>query len=103
MLPDICCWSSSRGGVACSRDENQGPARMARNQLCPPEWRRTPSRPRVDEPVGAAFEIAIDRERPGIGKGQILHHDDTSDVLRRIDPEIGVVDAAPAQTAGEHL
>src|SRR5438046_526735 len=58
---------------------------------------------RAGELIGAALEGIVDRERPGIGKRQELHQDHAGDAAARVDPEIGVVDAAPAETAGRTL
>ena len=42
-------------------------------------------------------------QRAGVGERKILHHDDAGDAADGIDPEEGVVDAAPAQAAGASL
>src|SRR5580704_18095014 len=57
----------------------------------------------ADELIGAALERIVSGERLGIGERQILHHDHAGDAARRIDPEVCVVDAAPAQAAGGAL
>src|SRR5882724_1094381 len=57
----------------------------------------------VDELIGAALERVVGGQRPGVGERQILHHDHAPDAAGGIDPEEGVVDAAPAQAAGGAL
>src|ERR1700736_220321 len=55
---------------------------------------------RLHRGVDAAFEFPVEAERARIGKGQDLRHDHAGDAARRVEPEIAVVDAAPAQRAG---
>ena len=55
------------------------------------------------ELVGAALERIVDGQRLGVGERQVLHQDHARNATARIDPEIGVVDAAPAQAAGGAL
>src|SRR5437867_1693323 len=57
----------------------------------------------VGELIHAALEGVIDRERLGVGKGKELCHDHARDAARRIDPEVRVVDTAPAQAASRPL
>jgi hypothetical protein len=47
--------------------------------------------------------LLVDGQDLGVGERQDLHHDHAGDAARRIDPEERVVDAAPAQAAGERL
>src|SRR5262249_31688888 len=55
---------------------------------------------RIDGTVNAALELAIERKRGPISKGQNLRHEHGSDALRRINPVIGVEETGPGQTTG---
>src|SRR5437879_13045647 len=50
--------------------------------------------------VDAALEAPVEAEHARVGEGQDLRHDDSGDAPRRIEPEIAVEDAAPAQRSG---
>src|SRR5713101_1490687 len=52
------------------------------------------------ELIGAPLERIVDSQRLDVGERQVLHQDHARNAPARIDPEIGVVDAAPAQAAG---
>src|SRR3954464_5882750 len=58
---------------------------------------------RTHQLIGATLAALVDGERLGIREGQVLHHDHTADAACGIDPEEGVVDAAPAHAAGRAL
>src|SRR5262245_6684058 len=45
--------------------------------------------------VGGSFEGVVDRECRGVSERQVLHQDYARDAAALIDPEIGIVDAAP--------
>jgi hypothetical protein len=58
---------------------------------------------RVGELIDAALEGVIERRRLAVGKRQELHQDHAGDAAPRIEPDVGVVGAAPAQAAGGPL
>jgi hypothetical protein len=62
--------------------------------------RRADHRRDLGNLVKSAFELGKGLQRLRIGKWQELHEDDASDVLGRIDPEIGVGEAGPGEAAG---
>src|SRR3954447_23914428 len=53
--------------------------------------------------IDATFEAVVERERLAVRKRQELHQDHAGDAAGPVDPEVGVVDAAPAQRAGGSL
>src|SRR5262249_44430500 len=55
---------------------------------------------RIHGAVDAAFELAVERKRRPIGKGQNLGHEHGSDALCRIDPVISIEETRPRKTAG---
>src|ERR1700733_3152807 len=76
----------------------------AQGRLCPPYGSPFYILPfRVHQMIGAAFERVIGGERLGVGERQVLHHDHAGDAAALIDPEEGVVDAAPTEAPGGAL
>src|SRR5262245_47292105 len=51
----------------------------------------------LGEPIDAALEGIVERQRLAVGEGKELHHDHAGDAAGAVDPEIGVIDPAPAQ------
>ena len=49
--------------------------------------------------VDQFFEVAQSANGAVVVEWEHLHHHDAADVLHRIDPELGVVDAGPAEAA----
>src|SRR5215831_3966307 len=55
---------------------------------------------RAHRPVHAALEVAVDAQRVMVREGQNLGHEHGGDMLRRIDPVIGVEQSRPGEAAG---
>src|SRR5262245_59314241 len=53
--------------------------------------------------VDAALERIVKSQRLAVRERQKLHHDRTGDAPGRVEPIVGIVDAAPAQAAGGAL
>src|SRR3954464_9071192 len=58
---------------------------------------------RFHDLIHAALERVVQKQRLGVGERQELRQDNAGDALLRIDPEVGVVDSAPAQAARRPL
>ena len=54
----------------------------------------------IHRSVDSSFELAVDPQRAVIGKGEDLRHENSGDAPTRINPVIGVKQAAPGQAAG---
>ena len=78
----------------CAAEAGQAP------QTGPPT---TTSAGGVSELIDPALEGIVERQRLAIGEGKELHQDHAGDAAGGVEPEIGVVDPAPAQGAGRPL